>query len=322
MIYCMVQQDLAGRTERALRRYGEDAGVTVLTERRERDRRGRADERRSGLVSGSPVGSDRRKVRNASGLRIAERRATLVPVPAPASLPRRLRPFAESFEFLEPLRVAREHAEDISTARLVARIQAGEDTLFAAVYERYFDRVYTFLGVLLENEAEAEWITQETFFELHARIVSYNAGPIGVREQIASAARNQAVRRLRKGRGIDPDELAEGVVARRESGGGIDLPDWITDTDLLLLIGRLPLPQRQALLLRYLFRLSDHQAARVLDLEPESLEELEDGAHAFLRERLALLGRETTAPSLRLSMVSGRRPARVVRSRQLALHAS
>lgn len=320
MIYCMVQQDLAGRTERALRRYGEDVGVTVLTERREGDRRGR-DERRSGLVSGSAVGPDRRKVRNSSGRRVAERRATLVPVPAPAPLPRRLRPFADSFEFLEPLRVAREHAEDISTARLVARIQAGEDTLFAAVYERYFDRVYTFLSLLLENEAEAEWITQETFFELHARIVTYSAGPIGVREQIASAARNQAVRRLRKGRGIDPDEQVEGVVTRRDVGGGIDLPDWITDTDLLLLIGRLPLPQRQALLLRYLFRLNDHQAARVLDLAAEGLEELEEGALAFLRERLALLGRETTAPSLRLSMVSGRRPARVVRSRQLALHA-
>src|SRR5688500_15087562 len=134
MTYCMIPVGLGARGRRALERYAEETGVTLLEDRRGTDRR-TADERRTRDRIGRFMSVDRRAIRNRAGRRVAERRAATVPVTAPRPLPRRLRAHADEISFVEPLEVSPEHLEDVAMARVVVRIQGGEQDLFRAVYE-------------------------------------------------------------------------------------------------------------------------------------------------------------------------------------------
>ena len=318
--YLIVEGRLAPRFRRALRHYEEESGIVVVMERRAQDRRRGEDRRMRPLAV--PEDIDRRGVRNREGLRIAERRATLLPVHSPLPLPRRLRAHEPTIAFAERVTPGPEHEEDIEAARLVVRIQAGDATLFGRLYKCYFDRVFNFMSTLVEDQAAAERLTQDTFLDLHDSVPGYQVLPTGFREQLARIMRARAAEHLHGAHGIDvdgypsDDEPAPGATAADDS---LRFPDWVTDTDLQLLIRGLPLAQRQTVMLRYLLGLTEGEAARVCGSMPEAVLELTDGALGYLRERLATLGREMAAPSLRLPMLRGRRPARVLQSRRLAL---
>lgn len=319
MTYCIVDRRLAMRLKRALRRYAEETGVELVAEQRGAERRGGLGRRSRSLTV--PAEIDQRVVRGKDGRRVADRRATLLPVEPPAPLPRRLRNHAAGISFAERIALAAEHREDVEAARLIVRIQGGERSLFAGLYERFFERVYVYLEALVEDERTAEWLTQEAFLELHDALPTYEVLPAGFREQLATIVRRRAATHLRRTQGVDLDDPAFVEPARPECGDDAALacPDWITDGDLRVLIGRLPHAQRQTLMLRYLLGLTDSEAARVCGYGPEGVFELHDGALAYLRERLSLLGREARAASMRLSMSRGRRSGRVLRSRRFAL---
>jgi RNA polymerase sigma-70 factor, ECF subfamily len=319
--YCIVERRLALRHRRPLRRYEEDSGVQVVAERRDAERR-IGEERRTRPLA-VPADIDRRRVRPSAGRRVAERRATLLPVHQPAPLPRRLRSHAAGIGFAARLALTPEQVEDIDAARIVVRIQGGDGGLFGLLYERFFDRVYSYASALVEDAGVAEWLTQETFLDLHEDIPAYDVAPTGFRERLAGILWAKAAEHLRRTRGIDLTDanLAEDDTDRVQDGSAdaLAFPDWVSDTDLQLLIGRLPHPQRQAVMLCYLLDLSEAEAARVCGCLPDVVSELNDRALAHLRGRLALLGREMAVPSMRLSMLRGRRPARVLQGRRLAL---
>ena len=185
--------------------------------------------------------------------------------------------------------------EDRHTAELVRRIQAGERALFAALYERYFDRVYGYLRVLLRDRDEAEDVTQTVFAQLLEGIDSYQPrGAKPFRAWLFVVVRNAAINHLQRGGRVrveDPEEINR----RRERNGGAEqeLPmlDWISDADLLLFVERLPAAQRQVLVLRYLFDLPGREIARALDRTPGEVRKLQHRALKFLRARLAAVGR-------------------------------
>jgi len=320
MTYCIVERRFALRFKRLLHRYAEDAGVTVIAEQRGSEQRAAPDRRKRALAV--PPDIDRRTVLSPSGRRIADRRASMLPAVAPIPLPRRLRAHEQAVGFAERISLPAEQQEDVEAARLIVRIQVGELSQFEALYRRFFDRVYSFIATMVENDAAAEWLTQETFLELHDALPSYEVLPTGFREQLAAIMRAKAAEHLRRMHGIDLDEPVVTAEPARQEAPSIEalaFPDWITDVDLRLLIGRLPHTQRQTLLLRNLLGLSETEAARVCGFVPDAVFELHDCALGYLRGRLALLGRETAAPSMRLSMARGRRPGRVLRSRRFAL---
>lgn len=320
--YCIVERRLALRFRRGLRRYAEDTGVQIVPERRGTDRRVFSDRRRRTLAV--PADIDRRLVHNQGGRRIAERRATLLPVHKPAPLPRRLRSHEADMVFAERIVLAPEQQEDIEAARVLIRTQAGDAASFGTLYERFFDRVYSYASTLVDDAVAGEWLTQETFLELHDSVPGCDVTPSGFRERLATIVYAKCADYLRRTRGIDlaaaaDDDHDESERPAESIEHGLAFPDWVTDTDLQVLVGRLPHRQRQALMLRYLLGLSEGEAARVCGCVPDAVLELNGSALAYLRGRLAVLGRETTVSSMRLSMLRGRRPARVLQSRRLAL---
>jgi RNA polymerase sigma-70 factor (ECF subfamily) len=319
VLYCLVPRDLAPRLHDVLRRHFElDPAVEVIVERRRLDRR-RAGERRS--VAAARGEGERRRIRGAGGRRIADRRAVTV-ASAPAELPRRARPYADRLLFVERLEPASAALEDIDTARLVTRIQAGERDQFDALYMRYFARVHSYMRVALKDPAEAEDATQQVFFKIFEALPGYEHGSVPFRGWMFAIARNLAIRLLERGQRVtpvDPVDLERSREQFDEEPGALPALDWISDRELMMFIERLPLAQRQVLFLRHMVGLSGAEIARVLDLDPGNVRMLHSRALRFLRVRLTNLGRTPTRSARRTPVRRCTQPAHVLRSRRFAM---
>jgi RNA polymerase sigma-70 factor (ECF subfamily) len=215
-----------------------------------------------------------------------------VPAAEAPELPRRLRRHADEIVFLERLEPSGELAEDRETAHLVNRFQAGDQDAYAQIYMRYFDRVYAYMRVMLRSQHEAEDATQEVFIRVFDRLPT-QALHRPFRAWLMTVVRNHAIDVLRRSHRI---QLEEDPAAEARNGDDEDgLPaglDWITDRDLLVLFERLPLAQRQVLLLRYLLDLSAGETASILGRTPEDVRALQYRAFSFIRARLAAAGRK------------------------------
>jgi RNA polymerase sigma-70 factor (ECF subfamily) len=319
VMYCLVPRDLAPRLHEVLRRrFADDPSIEVVVERRSAERRG-GGRRRS--VAASSAVSDRRRIRVGEGRRVGERRAALVVVDAP-ELPRRARPHAARLVFVERLEPSGLHAEDVDTARLVARIQAGDRDSFAVLYLRYFDRVYGYLRVVFRDHDAAEDLTQQIFLAALEALPRYEIRDVPFRAWLFSIVRRRALTWLKRRQRLDvldPTELAR-LDDERPPSPAPEVLDWLSDHELLLFVERLPVAQRQVLLLRYMLDFDHRTIAEVLGLSPENVRVLHHRALRYLRARLTALGRHPSAPSREPQRIRGcLRQAPVTRARRFAL---
>jgi RNA polymerase sigma-70 factor (ECF subfamily) len=315
--YCIVPQDLAAKLHAPLRRhFRDDPSVEVIVEARLADRREPA-ERRATTVEPA---IERRKVKAQDGRRIAEQRALAAPIAAPA-LPPRLSRMAGRLVFVERLEPVGERAEDIDTARLVARIQGGEQELFSQLYQRYFDRVYSYLRIVMRDDHEAEDGAQQVFLQVLNALPRYErqrGRPF--RAWLFVIVRNYAIYQLRKHSRIELSDPAtmpeEASVVDDESPGSLG---WISDRELLMFVERLPLAQRQVLVLRFMLDLTHKEIAEVLGRSPEDVRILSHRALHFLRDRLTAIGREPERDAVRERSKVYLRQRTVLRARRFAL---
>lgn len=99
---------------------------------------------------------------------------------------------------------------------LVERMQQGDQTAFAELYERYFDQVYDFLARMLRNRTEAEDVAQDTFIRAVTSIESLR-NAASFKSWIFTIARNTALNRIEQSRRARP------LVLQDESGEPIEL---------------------------------------------------------------------------------------------------
>jgi RNA polymerase sigma-70 factor (ECF subfamily) len=292
IIYCVVPRELAPRLHEILRRHFQhDGSVEVLVEQREQDRRTGPDRRAN---QPEPVASERRRIRDLAGRRGGERRAAAMIVDG-RELPRRARRFAEQLVFIERVEPSGTAAEDADTARIVARIQAGDRDAFALLYARYFDRVYAYLRVVFKQAHDAEDATQQVFIRVLEALPSYQPTSVPFRAWFFTVVRNHALNEVtRRSRSwpVEPNVLER---SRSHAPAAVDetVLGWLSDRELLLFVERLPVAQRQVLVLRYLLDLPLAQIATILGRSHEDVRQMHARAMAFLRERLAAVGRTT-----------------------------
>jgi RNA polymerase sigma-70 factor (ECF subfamily) len=324
-VVCLVPRELAPRLLRPMERWAADTGAEVIVERRRVERRAEADRREEpwpGEESGDgpALRAERRRIRNRPGRRIAERRSTLIPVPSPAGLPRRAAAEIGRLQFAERIDLNGEHLEDADSARIVTRLQAGGRDEFTVLYERYFDRVYGYLRVALNDRYEAEDAAQQVFLQVMEALPRYEIRDVPFRAWLFRIVRNYAINQLeRRGRVAveDPVELD-----RRRELEPIEpaVLDWLSDADLVILIGRLPQAQRQVILLRYMMDLSWTQVAQIMGRSPAAVRQLQTRALGQLRTRLAGVNKEKdTNSSARMQMARRRGPLPVLQARRNAL---
>jgi RNA polymerase sigma-70 factor, ECF subfamily len=291
VLYCLVPRELVGEVHDDLRHhFADDADVEVVVERRGEDRRSGEDRRRK---EEAPPRKERRRVRNADGRRVGERRAVLVEVEAPP-LPDVLQPYVARLLFVEQLEPSSEHGEDLDSGRLVVSFQAGDDEAFSTLYMRYYDRVYSYLRLMLKDAHEAEDGTQQVFTKAFEALPEFELRETPMRAWLFTIVRNHALGELRKRGRVELEDqeeidrlLARGVPEEPE----LPSPGWIADRDLLLFVERLPLPQRQVLTLRYMMDMSNREVGEVLDRSPSEVRVLHYRAVSFLRDRMTAVGR-------------------------------
>jgi RNA polymerase sigma-70 factor (ECF subfamily) len=317
VLFCLVPRELAAALHEPLRRHFLDLpSVRVVVERRDGERRRASDRRQSG--DPGPA-AERRWVRAAAGRRVGDRRAALVVVDPPP-LPRRVRPLAGLLVFVERLEPSTQELEDIDSARLVMRFQAAERETFSLLYLRYFDAIYSYMRVMLRNRVEAEDATQQVFISAFEALPRYERRDVPFRAWLFVIARNESLKRIQQSTRAEVVDPAE-VNQRREetlSAPGVDALQWITDRELLLLVERLPLAQRQVLMLRYLHDLTAAQTGAVIGRSAADVRMLQSRALRFLRARLTALGRAPAGqrwPRMRRPL----KQASVLRARRWAL---
>jgi RNA polymerase sigma-70 factor (ECF subfamily) len=214
--------------------------------------------------------------------------------------------------------------EDVDTARLVTRAQAGDSDAFARLYQRYFDRVYGYLRVLFSDRHEAEDATQQVFLRVYERLARYEQRRQPFRAWLFVVARNYALTLIKRNerlvptdpaaidRRIEQDEVAADDTIREVLG-------WISDSDLTLFVERLPLVQRQVLALRFLFDLTDVQIAEILGKTRDDVRSHQHRAMVFLRKRLAAVGRGSARRQRDIGMTTCPNQAFVIRERRFSL---
>jgi RNA polymerase sigma factor (sigma-70 family) len=109
-----------------------------------------------------------------------------------------------------------EAVEDADTARLVELIQAGEHERFGEVYVRYFDRVYSYLRLVLRNEHHAEELAQQVFLDVLEALPRYEPrDSTPFRGWLFAIARNRAISQLRATGRVIPEEPRRSTAASR-----------------------------------------------------------------------------------------------------------
>jgi RNA polymerase sigma-70 factor (ECF subfamily) len=319
--YCVVPAELAAKLHDPLRRhFRDDSAIEVIVEQRGRERRRNADRRVS--EGKTPPAADRRKIRSATGRRMGERRAPVAAAAQAPELPRRFRRHADELTFLTRVEPTGEQSEDVDTARLVARFQAGDRDAFSILYARYYDRVYGYLRVALTNQHDAEDAAQQVFMSVLEKLGDYEMRGRPFRHWLFTSVRNAAISQLRKSGRVDLEDPQE-TGTRLEKASVSEVPPfvfgWIADRDLLVLVERLPLAQRQVLLLRFMLDLPAAEVGEILGRTPVEVRKLQHRAMVFLRERLAALGRTPRGERIRSPWRRRKAQVGVLRERRYAL---
>jgi RNA polymerase sigma-70 factor (ECF subfamily) len=284
MIYCLVPGDLGDLLHEPLRDcFRDEPALEVVVEFRRRDRRKLTDRR----THASAAAAERRRVRNLAGRRVEERRAAAMSVPAP-ELPAVAAPYADRLQFVSRAEPPSQHLEDVDSERLVIAYQAGDEAQFPVLYARYFDRVYTYMRLVLDEPRGAEDATDRVFASVLAQLPRHQLRRTPFRIWLFACARSVAVQELLR--------LSAAESRRRSSEDGAasfsPMPAWISDRQLQGLIGELSRPHRQVLFLLYGAGLKTSQVAAVLERSPDTIRRQQARALRALRDALIAAGRD------------------------------
>jgi RNA polymerase sigma-70 factor (ECF subfamily) len=318
--FCLVPARLeASLFDLLERHFAEDPQVSVIVDRRGAERRGQS--RRTDALGGLPADGDRRRVRSQTGRRMFDRRGVAVTID-PRPLPRRARSHASEIVFVDCIEQTGDRLKDAEAARLVASFQSGDVSAFTTLYERYFDGVWGYLRLLLRDHHEAEDAAQQTFTKAFEALPTFELR-LGTpfRSWLYRIARNEALNHLRKHKRVaieEPDRVAlrcEASVPEMPH----DMLGWLSDSELLVFMERLPASQRQALALRYIVGLRTEELAEVLGRSPQAVRKLEHRALRFLEERMTTSRTRAGAKLQRVGMLVRLRRLPVLGARRFSL---
>jgi RNA polymerase sigma-70 factor (ECF subfamily) len=176
----------------------------------------------------------------------------------------------------------------VDDRQLLHRMRRGDQSAFAAVYERYQGRIFRFALHMTGSRTIAEEITQEVFMLLIRKPAAYDPNKGSLSAYMFGVARNLA--RRTKGK-----ESTEVFVDDCDEVELVEAPDAAIDEVLssaesldLLRKALLGLPElyREAVALCDLEEMSYEQASRVMDCPPGTVASRLHRAHGMLRSKL------------------------------------
>jgi RNA polymerase sigma-70 factor (ECF subfamily) len=170
--------------------------------------------------------------------------------------------------------------------RLVTRLKAGDAAAFEAIYEAYRPRLFTFLARLSRRRDVAEDLLHETWLRL-ATSAHRLADDTSLAAWLFTVARHLFASWCRR-QALDDTRIADGPASWPAPAPG-ESPFQVaarseTERRLELALARLPLGDRELLLMVAASGMAPSEAARVVGVAPDALRKRLQRA----RERLAV----------------------------------
>lgn len=178
-------------------------------------------------------------------------------------------------------------ADATADADLLARCAGGDGAAFAALSRRHAPRVLMLARRMLENEADAQDIVQETFIRLWQQAPQWEWRDAQLSTWLHRVATNLCLNHLQRVRArMQPLGEEQDAIADTAPTGEVLLEAGQRTAAVQAAIAALPERQRAALLLFYAADVSTAQAADTLGLTVKSVESLLVRARQSLRQRL------------------------------------
>jgi RNA polymerase sigma-70 factor, ECF subfamily len=170
---------------------------------------------------------------------------------------------------------------------LVLAAQAGDVDAFGQLYERYFDKVYSYLGFKLGSPAEAEDLAGQVFLRALESLPGYRWTGVPFQAWLFRIAHNLLVDSLRR-RARRPSEPLDEALP--DDARSADPEGWlvekVTREDLLEAVDGLTELQRQVITLKFAAGLSNAEVAVILDRTEGAVKALQHAGIQALQRRL------------------------------------
>jgi RNA polymerase sigma-70 factor, ECF subfamily len=171
---------------------------------------------------------------------------------------------------------------DGTVARAVVRAKQGDQEALRYLYVRYADNVYGYVNSIVQDDHEAEDVTQHVFAKLMVVLPKYEQREVPFFAWILRVARNVALDHVRQRRPIPSDDVCT---------GDEDLDGGRHEQILTLkeALAELPDEQREVLVLRHVAGLSPGEIAERLGKTESSVHGLHHRGRGALQTTLAAL---------------------------------
>lgn len=188
-----------------------------------------------------------------------------------------------------------ERGDAASDAELVRAAQKGDAASFGRLYERYFDKVYSYLSFKLGNATEAEDVAEQVFLKALESLGGYKWTGVPFQAWLFRIAHNLMVDALRR-RGRRPSEPLDDALHVQDERRGADpeamLSDKLTREGLIQAVDRLTELQRRVIALKFAGDLTNAEVAQLMGKSEGAVKALQHAALVSLQKHL---GREASA---------------------------
>ena len=189
---------------------------------------------------------------------------------------------------------------DTKDARLLARLQAGDETALRDLAEAYGSKIYQLAFRYLRNKEDAEEVMQDVLFKVHRKVSAFR-GDAALSSWIYRITFNAAMSRLRtaKYQRTMRDELSITMTDIDEQPSArLDLADWSDMADeqvyrsqlrtrVFRAILSLPAIYRAPVMLRDIQGMSTEEASAMLRVKDQTLKSRLHRGRLILRKQLA-----------------------------------
>lgn len=186
----------------------------------------------------------------------------------------------------------------LSTPELIRRYQTGQESLFDVLFERYKDYVYRVAYGYVQNAADAQDITQETFLDVLKALPHYDPeGPARFETWLYRVTANRCKMHIRHRRptvvewdqagdldspGVNDEKLSEDLPGPEETAQQADARRVLWQA-----VGRLQTIYREIILLRYGYDMAYDEIACALNVNIGTVKSRLNTAHRLLQDLLS-----------------------------------